>query len=485
MEFLQDILYKVPLTEVRGSTAMNIPDFHFDSRKVQTGDLFIAIKGTLSDGHQYIPQALQSGAAAVVCETIPEDADPAITWICVKDASIALAAIAANFYHQPAQELQIIGITGTNGKTTTATLLYELATDLGYPAGLISTVTIRINHTTVEATHTTPDAKSLHALFAQMREAGCRFCFMEVSSHALVQNRVWGVPFTGAVFTNITHDHLDYHGTFQAYIQAKQILFNELSSTAFALTNADDRNGTIMTQNSRARKLTFSMKRMADYQGRLLDNTPEGLQIQLNGNEIWSCLRGTFNAQNLLAVYGVAMELDLPQTEVLVSLSKLEGVNGRFQTFRFVGEITAVVDYAHTPDALKNILENVRQMNQHNGRVFVVVGCGGNRDQSKRPEMARIAADLADQVLLTSDNPRFEDPEEIIRQMDAGVPVSQRKKVLRITNRTEAIRTACSMASAHDIIVVAGKGHETYQEIQGIKHPFDDREILKAFFQEV
>lgn len=484
MEKLQDILYTVPILEVRGNTALDILDVRADSRQVQPGCLFVAIPGTVSDGHNFIDSAIRSGAVAIVCEHLPENPDALVTWIRVKDASYALSIICAHFFHQPATRMQVVGVTGTNGKTTVATLLYELVRDLGYPAGLISTIRICINDQVLPATHTTPDARSLQELFAEMAASGCRFCFMEVSSHALVQNRVAGVPFAGAIFTNITRDHLDYHGTFPAYLQAKQILFNELSSSAFALTNTDDRNGMIMVQNTRASVLTYSLKKLSDYQGRILENSPEGLQLQINGQDVWTCLRGDFNAMNLLAVYGTALQLDLPEGEVLLSLSKLTGVNGRFETFRFPGDITAVVDYAHTPDALTNILESVHQMNRSNGRILVVVGCGGNRDAGKRPEMARIAAELGDQVLLTSDNPRFEDPEEIIRQMEAGVPVSLRKKALHITNRKEAIRTACTLAKSGDIIVVAGKGHETYQEIAGVRHPFDDREVLKEFFSQ-
>lgn len=484
MELLQDILYTVPILEVRGDTSVSVNDIHFDSRQIKPGSLFVAVSGTQMDGHAFIPAAIQNGATVILCEKFPEEMNPALTWIRVKDSAQTLAIVSANFFHQPATKMQVIGVTGTNGKTTVATLLFELAKDLGYPAGLISTIRVCINDREIPATHTTPDARSLHALFAEMLESGCRFCFMEVSSHALVQQRVYGIPFAGAIFTNITRDHLDYHGTFQEYLQAKQILFNHLNAASFALTNVDDRNGMIMVQNSKAKVLSYSLKKLADYQGKVLENTPEGLQLILNGHELWTCLRGSFNAWNLLAVYGAALELDLPESEVLVSLSKLSGVNGRFETFVFPGDITAVVDYAHTPDALSNILENVQQMNRQNGKIIVVVGCGGNRDTGKRPEMAKIAAELGDQAVLTSDNPRNEDPEEIIRQMEAGVPVSLKRKVLKITNRKEAIRTACTLASTNDIIVIAGKGHETYQEIAGVKYPFDDREIVKEFFSQ-
>jgi len=482
MESLQDILYTVPILEVRGDTSVQVEDIHFDSRQIKPGHLFVAVSGTQVDGHSYISKAIEKGASVIICEQFPVELQPEITWIRVKDSAQALSIVCANYFHQPASRMQIIGVTGTNGKTTIATLLFELAKELGYPAGLISTIRVCINDREIPATHTTPDARSLQSLFADMLESGCRFCFMEVSSHALVQQRVYGIPFAGAVFTNITRDHLDYHETFQNYLQAKQILFNQLSASSFALTNSDDRNGMIMVQNSKARVLRYSLKKIADYQGKILENTPEGLQLILNGHEVWTCLRGSFNAWNLLAVYGVAIELDLPENEVLVGLSKLSGVNGRFETFVFPGEITAIVDYAHTPDALQNILENVRQMNSQNGRVIVVVGCGGNRDTGKRPEMAKIAAEMGDQAILTSDNPREEDPDEIIRQMEVGVPVSLKKKVLKITNRKEAIRTACTLAQPNDILVIAGKGHETYQEIAGVKHPFDDREIVKEYF---
>jgi UDP-N-acetylmuramoyl-L-alanyl-D-glutamate--2,6-diaminopimelate ligase len=481
---LQDLLYRAPLTLVKGNLLQEVRDFHFDSRVIQPGDLFVACKGTQVDGHQYISAALKAGAIAVVCEELPIVLPDEICWIQVKDSEQALAAIAANYFERPSDSLIIVGVTGTNGKTTTATLLYQLGLELGYPVGLISTVTIKIGNREIPATHTTPDARSLHLLFRQMVDAGIAYVFMEVSSHALAQQRVWGIQFSGAIFTNLTHDHLDYHGTFEAYIKAKQLLFSGLPTKSFAITNTDDRNGNIMLQNSVARKFTYSLHKPADFQARILENTPDGLQLLLGTHEVWSRLRGSFNAANLLAVYATAQLLDWPEEEVLIKMSQLEGVNGRFQTFQFPGEITAVVDYAHTPDALQNILENIKLLNQRNGRILTVVGCGGNRDQTKRPEMARIAAQFSDQLILTSDNPRDENPETILDQMETGVPIHKRRNVIRITDRKQAIRAACNMAQPQDILLLAGKGHETYQEIAGIKYPFDDRQILTEIFNE-
>lgn len=481
---LQDILYKSPIREVRGNLGTEVKDFFFDSRQVVAGSLFVAVRGTQSDGHAYIENAVALGAVAVVCEEFPAVMAEGVTWVRVQDGANALAFIAANFYGNPADALKLVGVTGTNGKTTTATLLYQLFNELGERSGLLSTVAVRIGDETLPATHTTPDAKQLHQNFRRMVDAGCLYCFMEVSSHALHQQRVAGLKFAGAIFTNITHDHLDYHGTFKEYIAAKKLLFDGLQEGAFALVNLDDRNGEVMLQNTRARRLGFALERMADYKGRIIENTFEGLLLEINHQQAWFRLIGSFNAYNLLAVYATAVELGMSSEDVLLELSKVEGVSGRFQTVRDVARgVTAIVDYAHTPDALKNVLETIRDIRTGGGRIITVVGCGGNRDRAKRPVMAEIAARLSDQVVLTSDNPRNEEPGAILEEMLAGVPANGRRKVLSITDRREAIAVACRLAQAEDIILVAGKGHEDYQEIKGIKHPFDDRLVLMETFK--
>ncbi len=483
MMTLHDILYKCPLVEVRGDLSTQVVDFHFDSRAIVAASLFVAVRGTASDGHTYIGASVAKGAVAVVCEEFPTEMPADVVWIKVADAALSLAHIAANYYDNPADKMKVIGVTGTNGKTTTATLLYKLFTAMGERSGLLSTVVVMIGEHEMPATHTTPDAKQLHFAFKKMVDAGCTYCFMEVSSHALVQKRVAGIKFAGAVFTNLTHDHLDYHGTFKNYLEAKKILFDELGSHAFGLVNADDKNGLVMLQNCKARRLTYSLQRMADYKGRIIENTFEGLFMDLNGREAWFRLIGSFNAYNLLAVYGVAKEMELDEDGLLEELSNIDGVNGRFQTITSAKRShTAIVDYAHTPDALKNVLETIRDIRQGSGKIITVVGCGGNRDATKRPVMAEIAARLSDQVVLTSDNPRDEEPASILEQMMAGVPVSGRRKVMTVENRKEAIAVACRLAQPDDIILVAGKGHETYQEIKGVKHPFDDRKILAETF---
>lgn len=483
MRTLQDIVYRCPLVEVRGDLQQEVADFHFDSRAVTPGSLFVATRGVNVDGHAYIGAALAKGAVAVVCEELPADAAAEVVWIKVADAAKSLAHVAANFYGNPADQLKVVGVTGTNGKTTTATLLYKLFTAMGERSGLLSTVVVMVGENEIPATHTTPDAKQLHAMFRKMVDAGCLYCFMEVSSHALVQQRVAGVRFAGAVFTNITHDHLDYHGTFRNYLEAKKLLFDGLSADAFALVNTDDKNGPVMLQNCKGRRLTCSLERMADYKGRIVENTFEGLLLDINGREAWYRLIGSFNAYNLLAVFGVAKEMGLDEEGFLRELSDIDGVNGRFQTVTSpTRSRTAIVDYAHTPDALKNVLETIRDIRQGSGKIITVVGCGGNRDAAKRPVMAEIATRLSDQVVLTSDNPRDEEPSDILAQMLAGVPVTGRRKVLTVENRKEAIGVACRLAQPQDIILVAGKGHETYQEIKGVKHPFDDRQVLSETF---
>ncbi len=484
MKTLQDILYKCPLIEVRGDLGTQVADFFFDSRAVVSGSLFVAVRGTASDGHTYIDACVAQGASAIVCEEFPAEMPAHVVWVKVADAARSLAYIAANFYDNPADRLKVVGVTGTNGKTTTATLLHKLFSNMGERSGLISTVVVMIGEQEQPATHTTPDAKQLHLAFKQMVDAGCTYCFMEVSSHALVQRRVAGIKFAGAVFTNLTHDHLDYHGNFKNYLEAKKILFDELSSSAFGLVNADDKNGLVMLQNCKGRHLTYSLKRMADYKGRIIENTFEGLCLNVNDREAWFRLIGSFNAYNLLAVYAVAKEMELDEDGFLEELSNIDGVNGRFQTITSMKRThTAIVDYAHTPDALKNVLETIRDIRQGDGKIITVVGCGGNRDAAKRPVMAEIATRLSDQVVLTSDNPRDEEPASILAQMMAGVPISGRRKVMSIENRKEAIAVACRLAQPNDIILVAGKGHETYQEIKGIKHPFDDRQVLAETFK--
>lgn len=484
MKPLQDILYRCPLVEVRGDLQAEIVDFFFDSRAVVPGSLFVATRGTNVDGHAFIAASLRKGARAVVCEEFPQEMPGDVIWIKVADATLSLAHIAANFYGNPADQLLIVGVTGTNGKTTTATLLYKLFTAMGERSGLLSTVVVMVGEQEVAATHTTPDAKQLHQTFRHMVDAGCTHCFMEVSSHALVQKRVAGIKFAGAVFTNITHDHLDYHGTFRHYLEAKKLLFDDLAATAFGLVNADDKNGPVMLQNCKGRRLTYALQRLADYKGRIIENTFEGLYLDLNGREAWFRLIGSFNAYNLLAVFAVATEMGLDQDGLLQELSAIDGVNGRFQTITSpLRTRTAIVDYAHTPDALKNVLETIRDIRHGGGKIITVVGCGGNRDATKRPVMAEIATRLSDQVVLTSDNPRDEDPAQILAQMMAGVPASGRRKVVTIENRKEAISVACRLAQPQDIILVAGKGHETYQEIKGVKHPFDDRQVLLETFK--
>jgi UDP-N-acetylmuramoyl-L-alanyl-D-glutamate--2,6-diaminopimelate ligase len=481
---LQALIHKLPVRSLHGSREVEVMDFHFDSRAVGEGDMFVAMKGTQVDGHDYIESAIELGAKVIVAEQAPHESAEGLTWIEVEDSAHAMGLIASNFYGNPAAKIQVIGITGTNGKTSVATMLHTVFTSLGYHVGLVSTVENKIGTTSVPATHTTPYAKKLHSLFADMVEDGCNYCFMEVSSHALVQRRTAGVHFAGAVFTNITHDHLDYHGTFKEYIKAKKLLFDDLLPSAFALINIDDKNGRVMVQNSAAKVKTYATKRMADYHARFLENTFEGLLLDINGHEAWFRLLGAFNVWNLLATYGVACEFGLEPEEILRAMSRLEGVPGRFETVRAPGAPLAVVDYAHTPDALNNVLTTLKDVIQGSGQLQVVVGCGGNRDAEKRPLMGKIAAELADRAILTSDNPRFEQPESIINEMWEGVPVHLHRKVLRVSDRKEAIRLAISLSEPKDVILIAGKGHETYQEIQGVKHPFDDRKVLRNLFKE-
>lgn len=480
MKQLKDILYKTGIEELVGSTNFNIESICFDSRKVENNSLFVAVSGTVVDGHQFINQTIEKGAIAIVCEEFPGKLIENITYVRVKNSAAALGIIAANFFDNPSSEIKLVGITGTNGKTTTATLLHNLFTKLGHKSGLLSTVINKIGNEDFPSTHTTPDAIQLNALLRMMVDEGCYFCFMEVSSHAIHQHRIAGVDFVGAVFTNITHDHLDYHKTFDEYIKAKKMFFDNLSNKAFALVNKDDKNGLVMLQNCQANKYSFGLKTMTDFSCKVLESDFSGMLLNIDNNEVWTKLIGGFNAYNLLSIYATAILLNQDKLEVLTAISNLVSVEGRFQYIKSAENVAAIVDYAHTPDALKNVLETIKEIRTGNEKVITVVGCGGNRDKEKRPIMAKIACDFSDKVILTSDNPRNENPEQIITDMRAGVEPLHFKKVLAITNREEAIKTACALAETNDIILVAGKGHEKYQEINGEKFPFDDMEVLKG-----
>jgi UDP-N-acetylmuramoyl-L-alanyl-D-glutamate--2,6-diaminopimelate ligase len=480
---LKDILYKVPITACAGSTDIDIKGLTFDSREVKSHYLFIAVKGTQTDGHQFISIAIRSGAAAILCELLPDFLEEGITYVQVADTQFAMGIIAANYYNHPSSGLKLVGVTGTNGKTTTVTLLQRLFIGLGYNTGLLSTVENRINHEIIPSTHTTPDAIRLNELLASMVTKGCTHCFMEVSSHAVVQHRIAGLHFAGAVFTNITHDHLDYHKTFDEYIKAKKLFFDGLSANSFALVNADDKRGMVMLQNTKAKKYTFALKSAADFKARLKANTFHGLELEIDSRDVWFKQIGSFNAYNLLGVYATAVLLEEDKEEVLIRLSDIESARGRFEQVLSSSGITGIIDYAHTPDALKNVLDTIVDLRKGNEKIISVVGCGGNRDAAKRPVMADIASRLSDKVILTSDNPRNEDPAAILAQMESGVSITDRKKVLSILDRKEAIKTACSLAAPGDIILLAGKGHETYQEVKGVKHPFDDRQMLVETFE--
>lgn len=480
MRVLKDILYKVSLVSTYGDMEAEVENIVFDSRKVSKGCVFVAMRGTQVDGHQFIDQAIEKGAAAIVCEVLPLDKIDGVTYVQVVSAAKALGIIASNFYDHPSQKLKVIAVTGTNGKTTIATLLHQLFMELGHISGLLSTVENKINDTVVTATHTTPDAIAINELLVEMVNAGCTYCFMEASSHAIVQERMAGLKLAGAVFSNISHDHLDYHGTFEEYIWAKKRLFDELPKDAFALVNADDKRGLVMLQNTKASKHTYALKFPADFKAKIITNTLQGLELDIQGKAVWFRLIGKFNAYNLLAVLGAAVLLGEEEEEVMMQLSMMKGAQGRFETFECQG-IIAIVDYAHTPDALENVLKTIQGVRTGGEQVITVVGCGGNRDKGKRPIMANIACQYSTKVVLTSDNPRNEDPMEILQDMQAGVnPVSMRK-VVTIPDRREAIKNACLMVAAGDIILVAGKGHETYQEIKGVRYPFDDLVVVREF----
>jgi UDP-N-acetylmuramoyl-L-alanyl-D-glutamate--2,6-diaminopimelate ligase len=455
----------------------------FDSRAVKPGTLFVAQKGTQVDGHQFIPKAIELGAAAILCEQMPDTLHEGVTYVQVPDSAEAMGWAAANFYGHPSAKLKLVGVTGTNGKTTTVTLLHKLFRRLGYHTGMLSTVQNQINETVIPSTHTTPDSVKLNALLADMVKQGCTHCFMEVSSHAVVQHRIAGLTFAGALFTNITHDHLDFHQTFDNYIKAKKKFFDDLSASAFALVNADDKRGLVMMQNTSASKNTFSLQSLASFKARLMSDSLHGLQMEVEGKEVWFKLIGKFNAYNLLGVYGAAVLLGEDPEEALTQLSDLHAAPGRFEQIISPQQVVGIVDYAHTPDALENVLETIQELREGNQQIITIVGCGGNRDATKRPIMAEIACKLSDKVILTSDNPRDEDPLAIIEQMQKGVSVTNAKKAIVEPDRREAIRKACEMAKPKDIILVAGKGHETYQEIKGVKYDFDDRQVLNEAFQ--
>jgi len=481
---LQDILYQVAIRSVQGQTAIDITALQLDSRKVESGNCFIAIKGAAIDGHHFINTAIQQGATAIVCEQMPTSVVAGVVYVEVENSGIAAGMMAHHFYGDPSMKMQLVGVTGTNGKTTIATLLFKLYTCLGYTCGLISTVQNQIGTTIIPSTHTTPDAIQLNQLLKQMLAAGCAYVFMEVSSHAIHQNRIAGLQFTGALFSNITHDHLDYHHSFDEYIRVKKSWFDHLPSTAFALSNADDKRGMVMLQNTIARKKYYSLRTLADYKGKLLENSLSGLHLTVDETEVHCRLIGEFNAYNLLAAYGAAICMGANKSMVLQVLSSLDGAEGRFDySISPKEKIIGIVDYAHTPDALLNVLVTIKKLRQGNEKIIAVVGCGGNRDKTKRPIMAEVACEHSDKVIFTSDNPRNEDPLEILNDMQAGVNAVAKKKVLSIADRKEAIKTAVSLANPEDIVLIAGKGHEKYQEIKGVKYDFDDKQVLKEIFE--
>lgn len=484
MSVLQDILYKVRLRTVHGTTALSVKDLQIDSRKVSQGTAFIAIKGVTVDGHQFIADALQRGASTVICEVLPAELHRDVTYVQVENSGIAAGYIAHNFYGQPSEKLNLIGVTGTNGKTTVATLLYKLFTALGYTCGLVSTIQNHIGESVLPSTHTTPDAVSLNALIKQMLDAGCTYVFMEVSSHALHQHRVTGLHFAGGLFTNITHDHLDYHKTFDEYIRVKKSFFDNLPSSAFAISNLDDKRGPVMLQNTLAKKYFYSLRTIADFKGKILENLLSGLVMTVNEQEVHFRMIGEFNAYNILTVFGTATCLNQDKHEVLRCLSILSGAEGRFSYIISAKErIMGIVDYAHTPDALLNVLTTINGLRKGNEQVITVVGCGGDRDKAKRPVMASVACEHSNKVIFTSDNPRNEDPLQIIEDMQAGLKTAFRKKSLSIADRKEAIKTALNLAKPEDIVLIAGKGHEKYQEIKGVKYHFDDKEVLLEMFE--
>lgn len=486
---LTQLLKSLKRYELVGSEAVNVTAVTFDSRKVTApavsdeGMLYVAQRGTQTDGHKFIGQVIEQGGKVIVCEELPQTLAPEVSYVKVADSTVALGNLASAFYGHPSRKLKLVGITGTNGKTTTVTLLHKLFMQLGHKAGLLSTIVNKVGWEEIPATHTTPDAVELNALLRKMVDAGCEYCFMEVSSHSVCQHRIAGLQFAGGIFSNITHDHLDFHKTFANYIAAKKAFFDHLPKSAFALTNVDDKNGRVMVQNSRARISTYSLLTAADFKGLILDDSFKGLQMRINSREVYFKLSGKFNAYNLLAIYGAAILLGMPEDEVLMQMSLLESAAGRFQLIHRGDGATAIVDYAHTPDALENVLTTILEVTNRKAEVITVVGCGGDRDKTKRPEMAAIACKYSNRVILTSDNPRTEEPAAILEDMLVGVPASKRKNTLVIENRREAIRTACMLLQPTGVLLVAGKGHENYQEINHVKHHFDDTEEVKQNFE--
>jgi len=480
MRNLKDILYKVALHSVIGNSNVVISKIEFDSRKIQENDVFVALRGTLVDGHNYIEKAINLGAKVIVCEMLPSEKNNEVVYVQVSDANAALAIMASNFFENPSVNLQLVGVTGTNGKTTIASLLYQQFKNAGYKVGLLSTVKIMVDETEYKATHTTPDSLTINRYLQLMNDEGVEFCFMEVSSHGIHQKRTAGLRFRGGIFTNLSHDHLDYHETFAEYRDVKKIFFDELPKTAFALTNVDDKNGEIMLQNTKAKKVSYALKSYADYKAQILENQFSGLLLKINDNEIWTKLIGSFNAYNLLAIFATGELLGLEANENMRLISLLENVSGRFEYVISKEErVTVIVDYAHTPDALKNVLETINDIRTGNEKLLTVVGCGGDRDKTKRPKIANIASVLSTTAIFTSDNPRTEDPNAIIEDMEAGVSSENFKKTIAISNRMQAIKTACQMAEENDIILIAGKGHETYQEVNGVRADFDDLKTVK------
>jgi UDP-N-acetylmuramoyl-L-alanyl-D-glutamate--2,6-diaminopimelate ligase len=478
------LLHAIPVTDYRGSLETEVSSLCLDSRKAVEGSAFVAVRGHQTDGHLFVGKAIELGASVVVVEELPEELDEKVVYVVVGDSAYALGVMASTFYGNPSSKLKLVGVTGTNGKTTVATLLFNLFSKLGFHVGLLSTVQNQIGDKVVEATHTTPDPISLNSLLKDMVEDGCDYCFMEVSSHAVIQQRIAGLKFAGGIFTNITHDHLDFHGTFANYIKAKKKFFDDLDRYAFALTNIDDKNGLVMLQNTFAHKKTYGLHQMADFKAKILESHFDGMLLQVDGQEVWVKLVGDFNAYNLLAVYGAAILLEQETMKVLMALSEISGAEGRFETMKSSTGVVAIVDYAHTPDAVENVLETIGDLRKPGQQILTVLGCGGDRDKTKRPEMAEVAARLSDKVVLTSDNPRTEDPGTIIREMEVGIPSDKRKNVFSITDRREAIRAAFHLAQPGDVILVAGKGHEKYQDVNGVKNHFDDKEELIKIFNE-
>ncbi|NNK81796.1 MAG: UDP-N-acetylmuramoyl-L-alanyl-D-glutamate--2,6-diaminopimelate ligase [Flavobacteriaceae bacterium] len=482
---LKDILYKVNINAVVGDTNVLIDQVHFDSRKIDNADVFVAIKGNVVDGHEFINDVIKNGASAIICEKTPNKLTHGVTYVEVDNTAKALAYIAANYYNSPSENLKLVGVTGTNGKTTIASLLYQLFKKAGFKVGLLSTVKIMVDEIEYKATHTTPDSLTINSYLSEMNNEGVEFCFMEVSSHGIHQYRTEGLHFEGGIFTNLSHEHLDYHNTFSEYRDVKKSFFDNLPKTAFSLVNIDDKNGQVMLQNTDSKQYTYALKTYANYRAQILENQFNGLLLKINEYEVWTKLIGNFNAYNLLAIYATAELLGLENTEILRLISELENVNGRFQYFVTEGNITVIIDYAHTPDALKNVIETINCIRTNNEKLITVVGCGGDRDKTKRPKMAHIASALSSKVVFTSDNPRSEDPQVILSEMEAGVEPLNFKKTLSIIDRKQAIKTACQLAKPNDIILVAGKGHETYQEINGERIDFDDYKIVEEFLKQL